>query len=98
VSTAVQAAALELANFLDGQGPRVPAFRTAALLLGVRGHRSAGAPLKLARQLNSLSRKMVGKLNAAARAGGLEYDQFEIAEFNSFDGLLKAAEGQAEIG
>jgi hypothetical protein len=89
MSTAVQSAALEFADFLDGQGPRVPAFITVALLLSVRGHRSAGAPLKLARQLNKLSRKMVGKLNTAARAGGLQYDPFEIVEFSSFDGLLK---------
>jgi len=89
MSTVVQSAALELADLLDGQGPRVPAFLTAALLLSVRGHLSAGASLKLARQLNRLSKKMIGKLNAAARAGGLDYDPFEIAEFNSFDGLLK---------
>lgn len=90
MSTSVQMAALALADFLMGAGPGVPPYRAAAFLLGIKGHRSAGAPLKLARELHKLSRKMIGNRNKAARAGGLDHDPFEIVEFNTFDGLLKA--------
>ena len=90
MTMSIQMAALALANFLMGAGPGVPPYRAAALLLGVKGHRIASASsLAHARKLHRLSRKMIGKLNAAARSSGLDYDPFEIVEFNSFDELLK---------
>jgi hypothetical protein len=89
VSTAVQMAALAMADFLMGEAPGLAPFRVAALLLSVKGHQQAGnLSLSQARNLNRLSRKMIGKLNAEARAKGLDYDLFEIVEFSSFDGLL----------
>ncbi len=90
MSTAVQMAAVALADFLMGAGPGQAPYRAAALLLGIKGHKRAGASPRIARKLNELSRKMIGKLNADARAAGLGYDPFEIVEFNTFDGLLKA--------
>lgn len=80
--------ALALANLLMAERLGLPPYRVAAFLLGIKGHQRAGASLKIARDLQRRSRKYIDKANAEVRSGGLDYDPFEIIEFNTFDELL----------
>lgn len=88
MSTAVQMAAIRLADFLMGSAPGNTPFRAVALVLSLAAHRRVGAPQ--AAELHRRIRLNTGLVNKGLRKKfSLDYDPLDVIEFDSFSSLLK---------